>query len=180
MTSHHKSLFPRSGFSLAEVAIAVAILALSLTTLLGLIPSVMTNIRKASNLTAENRIVSEITGRIELGDWGNPSAPPFHWSNLSEILAQRWYFDDQGNPIKTSDSGFGMRLSYVATAELAPSSEAGQSGQVTLPGNGNSSAPPTTNSKVIHVRVAGTTDASFNFSNPSLHSTYVSVIARQF
>lgn len=173
------SLSPRA-FSLAEVAISVAILALSLTTLLGLIPSAMNNMRLASNMTAEARIVSEITGAIELADWGSPAAAPYHWSNLPAVLSNRWYFDDQCNPIDASSSGFDLRLSYIATAQLAETATPAGAGQVIVPADGAGSLPATTNAKAIHVRIASTNNTGFAFTNPAQYTTCLALIARQF
>jgi uncharacterized protein (TIGR02598 family) len=176
----HRSTRP--GFSLPEVAISVAILSLSLLTLLGLIPSVMDNMRQASSRTAETRIVSEITGAINLADWGVPSAAPYHWNNLSTILDRRWYFDDQANPIAANDPDFNMRVSYVARARLASEPGGGSTshGEVVFPAPAGSSLPTVTNAKAVQVLIASSTRKDFAFDDPTKYSAYLTVVARQF
>lgn len=170
---------PSRAFSLPEVTLAIGILGLSLTALLGLIPSVMDNMRNASNLIAETRIVSEITGTISLSDWGEPTSAPHHWSNLSSILTNRWYFDDQANPIAPGDLNFNTRLSYVATAELASESGNSASGDISLPSD-TGSTPPSTHAKAFHVRIAATHRRNIDFDDPAKYTTYLTLIARQF
>ncbi|TLD68544.1 Verru_Chthon cassette protein B [Phragmitibacter flavus] len=174
---HHRT---RQAFSLAEVAISVAILALSLTTLLGLIPSVMDNMRQATNRTAETRIVSEISGAIGLADWGAPAAAPHHWSNLPTILANRWYFDDQANPIAPDDASFDLRVAYVASAQLASESGTTAHGDINMPVGDTADLPAATNAKAIHIRIASSTRENFPFDNPNTFSTYLTLVARQF
>lgn len=168
------------GFSLPEVTLAIGILAFSLTALLGLLPSVTENMRNASTLTAETRIVSEITGAISLSDWGEPAGEPYFWSNLSEILSNKWYFDDQANPIAPGDTNFNMRLTYVATAELASEPGYAVTGNIYVPGENLSATAASPNAKAIHVRIATTHRPNFSFDDPSKYSTYLTLIARQF
>lgn len=168
------------GFSLPEVTLAIGILGFSMTALLGLIPSVLDNMRHASTLTAETRIVSEITASISLSDWGEPAGAPYFWSNLREILSKRWYFDDQGNPISPGDYNFDMRLTYVATTDLASEPGYQVTGNIYVPGENRSATPASPHAKAIHVRIATTTKQNFSFDEPSKYTTHLALIAHQY
>jgi uncharacterized protein (TIGR02598 family) len=168
------------GFSLVEVAMAMAILSVAMTAILGLLPYVLDNLRVAGNITAEVRIVSEVTGRIELSDWGSPGAAPYGWTNLPAILSARWYYDDQANRIISTDPQFAQRLTYIAEAQLTPASGGNAAGALVMPFLSGQSPGPTTHGKAIYVRVASSADAAYVFSNPARYSTYTAIVAKQF
>ena len=107
-----------SGFTLIEVAIAVAILAVSLVALLGLMPAGMTNFRKAMDTSITAQIAQRILLDMEQADFdqvidaandkGN-SPSTFTFTAPTRALvqgAQQFrYFDDQGSELILSNNG---------------------------------------------------------------------------
>jgi uncharacterized protein (TIGR02598 family) len=160
-----------AGFSLPEVALAVAIAALSIVTLLGIIPSGLESVRAAGNTAATARIISQVTGELQLSDWGaKPGNATGTWSKLQRSLDRKWYFDDQANPLNDpSTAGFDMRLAYVVRVRAT-------SNGVLLPGN----TTPTSDMISINVDVAVTPNANYNFANPALFQTQPAVLTRQY
>lgn len=160
----------QAGFSLPEVAIAVAIAALGLVTLLGIIPSGLDSIRFAGETTAEARVVSQVLGEIQMSDWGKKTAG--QWSKLEQTLQRRWYFDDQANPVDvatTSATNFENRITYVV--RVRPNTV-----NVTLPG-----APaPYEDTKSVLVDIAVTPNSAFDFAPGRTFRTRPALLVRQF
>lgn len=157
-------------FSLPEVAIAVAIAAVGLVTLLGIIPGGLESVRVAGQTTAEARIASQVLGELQLSDWGAANRQTGEWSNLSLLGTKRWYFDDQANPLSetAASNGMGMRLAYVVKVRVV--------GPARLTG----STDQATDLQKVQVDIAVTTNSGYDFSRPKGHRTYPSVLARQF
>ncbi len=139
--------FPR-GFSLAEVTIATGITAVAMTTLLGLIPQGLSNLREAGELSAHSRIARHIFGTLSQESWQDTSG--------ADTLAQRhdrrrYYFNDQAAVIE-SDRPDKLEVTYVAEV-LVPEQN------VTLP------AASTTDPflRRVTVRVATVPDTEFDF-----------------
>lgn len=107
------------GFSLVEVALAVAIAAVGLVAILGLVPQGLEMSRRTANLAAESRILQQISGEIQAEDWGKQPAL-FPVGN-----APNRFYDDQGTSILKDDMS---RLAYVARVEV-PTPD------VTMPGS---------------------------------------------
>lgn len=93
-----------NGFSLVEVVIALAIAAVGIVSILGLLPHSLETIKKTGNLTSEARILQKIAGEYNLGGWNETAG------TTSEVQ----YFDDQGVEVKTTDPDFETRFVYVA------------------------------------------------------------------
>lgn len=159
-----------SGFSLPEVAIAVAIAAIGLITLLGIIPGGLESVRLAGQTTAEARIASQVLGELQLSDWGSVNRQNGVWSNLSLLGAKRWYFDDQANPLSdsaaTNDSD--MRLAYVVRVRVV--------GPTRLSGATEAAA----DMQRVQVDISVTTNAAYDFSRPTAYRSYPSVLTRQY
>ncbi len=156
------------GFSLPEVAIAVAIAALGLLTLLGVIPTGLDSIRAAGETTAEARVVSQVVGELQMSDWGNKSAD--RWTKLDEILTRRWYYDDQANPLdQSSGTSFATRLTYVVRVRRANAT-------ALLPGA--NAAYDDLQSVLIDIAV--TPNPAYAFTNPKAFRTRPALLARQF
>lgn len=96
----------RSGFSLVEVALAVAIAALAIITLLGLLPQGLEMSRKTSLLASNSSILEQIIRNLE----------NLQWKNLPTNTIKK-YFTDQGLEVK-SDS---EEISYVAEIDFRQS-----------------------------------------------------------
>lgn len=141
------------GFSLPEVTLALGIAAFGITTLLGLMPQGLQNIRKAGDVAAASRISQHILGALDQ----TPAA------------ARRYYFDAFAVPVdpagKKKDD-----IAYVAEVALPKA-------DLTLPG------APTTNDAFlqrIEVRLKQTTliDYDFGQADPASYKLYSHVVAR--
>jgi uncharacterized protein (TIGR02598 family) len=89
-----------AGFSLVEVALAVAIAALAIITLLGLLPQGLEMSRKTSVLTNNSSILEQIIRNLE----------NMQWSDIPTSGVSNKYYTDEGLEV-TSDS---KEISYVA------------------------------------------------------------------
>jgi uncharacterized protein (TIGR02598 family) len=153
-------VYPASqrGFSLAEVTIAVGITALGLVALLGLLPQGYDMARKTSQITAESRIVQQITGEYQTGDW----------TQMATLAAprNRWY-DDQG--LETLDSA-ALGISYIVRVNVpAP--------DLRLPGAAAAATPEEAVRRVI-IQIASNTNPNYAFDDPRRYSTVTAHIAK--
>lgn len=161
----------KCGFSLVEVTLAVAIAALAVTTLLALIPHSISTIRKAGITTLEARIVAQVVGELQLADWGtHDGRTPGRWSNLEQLLAQKWLFDDQGNMLDAKRSeDIQMRLTSVVRPRVSPST-------VVLPGGTVQSVE----NVGLMVDIAASADPDFPFTVDGSFRTIPAILTRQF
>lgn len=141
-------LTKRQGFSLVETVLALGIMGLAITALLGLLPHGIELSKRAANISAVSRIVSNITGRMSI----------MHFGNIAGIQTTRLMFDDQGSNIE--DSG-GSEIDIAFVAEVTVN----RAGAI-LPG---SSAPQSMVLPVV-IKVAATPNRTFNFENAALSS----------
>lgn len=130
---------------------AVAIAALGIITLLGLIPHGLSTSRKTINEIATTRIVAQLVAEAQLADWQSLDATTDDTSRL---------FDDQGVEIQ-SGSGNMTTLSYVARVGI-PAKD------VILPTNSN--AAVSQNLRRVIIDVAPVPDQNFFKSNPAPES----------
>ncbi len=77
------------GFSLVEVALALAIMAFASASIISLIPFGLTSFRQAMNNTIESEIVQGLTNDISLSDFGN-------LKNMAVAQGTTYYFDAEG------------------------------------------------------------------------------------
>lgn len=159
------------GFSLVEVTLAVAIAALAVTTVLALIPHSLSTIRNAGITTLEARIVGQVVGELQLADWGtHDGRTPGKWSNLEQLLAQKWLFDDQGNMLdaqRTDD--LEMQLAIVVRTRVSPSA-------VILPGGTAQSSE----SVGLILDIAASSNPNFPFTAEGSFRSIPAILARQF
>lgn len=144
-TSLHATIGVRSntsGFSLVETVIALGIMGLAVTALLGLLPHGMEMSKKAANAGAEARILDTI--RSELGN--------FSFTGLQGISKKRLAFDEEG--MLLDNSAEAVLISYVA--EISTAASGGN--PVSLPGG--SAERLLLN---IVAKVASTPNGDFNF-----------------
>lgn len=161
----------RSGFSLAEVTVATGVMALALTTLLGLIPHGLNNIREAGNLAAENHITSHILGTLSQAKWQGAGGEDLLVPTYDQ---QRYYFDDQGILIESKEPG--MDLAYVAEVRVPthdvnlPESAAPEGGE----------APVDPYLRRVTVKVASVANENFDFDRalPIAYRSHTTLIAR--
>ncbi|MBL9114813.1 MAG: Verru_Chthon cassette protein B [Verrucomicrobiaceae bacterium] len=145
---------PRAnGFSLIESVVALGIMGLAVTALLGLLPHGMEVSRRAANAGATARIIESVTNELS----------QLNFTNLQDLPAlQRLVFDDEGMllfPGQTSG-----QIAYVAEVEKPNDSQ----GKATLPGGG-----PDEYLLRFIVKVANTPLPDFNFedADPSAYYT---------
>lgn len=127
----HLSRRPASaGFSLVEVSLAVAIAALAIITLLGLLPQGLEMSRKTGILTINSNIIEQIIRDLENTEFALlPSQQPGAGgggtgANALPVVSRR-YFDDQGQQVDEDDSN----LSYVAEIDFSEPASLPQNAQ---------------------------------------------------
>ncbi len=135
------------GFSLAETAIAVAIAALGMISIIGLLPQGLEMSRRTAGMAAESRILQQVTGEIQAENWNDLLT-----KYPSGAVPNRFY-DDQGLVVTAQD---GLRVAYVARIEV-PTPD------VTMPGSSDSSAHLYLRRMVV--KVSYKADINFNFDD---------------
>lgn len=100
---------------------AVAIAALGIVSIMGLMPQGLETSRKTSNMAAESRIMQEIIGDLESADWSNLET----YVSATSIRS----YDDQGIQV----TGGNVLVSYVAKLQISSDSYIPQSGSVAAP-----------------------------------------------
>ena len=157
---------PPSGFSLVEVTLAMAICALAVITLLGLIPQGMELSRKTSQMTDSSYIIEQIMRDLEGSTWTSLTR---NKSSSSSSGAQNFvgtetrYYDLQAASV-TKDSS---QIVYVAAFSFydahLPTDSTAQNNLIRVMG-----------------RVASTSNTAFNFSqaSPATYITFYDLISR--
>lgn len=149
------------GFSLVEVALAVAIAALGIITCLGLLPEGLEMSRKTAQLAINSNILEQIIRDAENASWpvlkpahGLPASYPMQTDGGTASGAPlRLLYDFQGSKVEATSG----QISFVA--------EVGFSGTCVLPGNPSSANEPFLARLVI--RVANSQDPEFQFPSTS-------------
>ena len=75
-----------AGFTLAEVLIALGIVATVMVGMLAMIPHAIGSIRESNSLTIKGRIAQEVISNIQMSDWGQidedyKGKPPSKYDN---------------------------------------------------------------------------------------------------
>jgi len=105
--------FAVKGFSLIEVATALAIFAFALVGLISLLPMAITTHRQAVGNTVIAQITQQLTGEVQM-------CGPNEFAKTYTQQNQVWYFDYQGNQTGTATATTG-----TATPSPAPSTNPG-------------------------------------------------------
>ncbi len=159
----------KNGFSLVEVVMAVAIAALGIITVLGLIPGSLASIREAGEITSRTRIIASISSEIQMSDWGNRSSAGVPWTGLGAFLDRRWSFDDQANLLSGDGADLAMQQSYLARVRL-PEQRVSVSGQQGLNGDLVN----------LMVDIATVNDPGFGFENNANVFSVPIIVARRY
>jgi uncharacterized protein (TIGR02598 family) len=96
----------KGGFSLVETVLAMAVMSLAVTVLLGLLPHGLEMSRKAGVSAGEARINTDVIAELSQVDW----------ADLSGYNDDRFYFDDQG--VRLDDTATTSLTAYVARVRL--------------------------------------------------------------
>ena len=97
--------FRDAGFSLVEVSLAIAIVAISFIALLALIPPGMNNFRKAMDTQTATEIFQRVVADAQEADFDTlrGSASEKGGAGAQFYRLPLRYFDDQGNELKVAD-----------------------------------------------------------------------------
>lgn len=169
------------GFSLVEVTIAMAIAAVSLITLIGLLPQGMDTMREAGDRAIEGRIHQQILNELQMADF----------DSLDTYNDMEIYYDNQGEELGDSKGGGGAEkgsFEHIYTARLSvpqmtggkvPDSVGGGSfGGVKL---GDSDPNQSLRLVVVEVAAVGGRGSNFDWSdeeNAALIHTYQSYVVK--
>jgi uncharacterized protein (TIGR02598 family) len=155
------------GFSLVEVALAVAIAAVGIITLLGLMPEGLEMSRKTGLLTLNSNIVEQIIRDLENTQFRLlPTQGTGSGSGGGTVIQQRSrrYFDDQGQQVGEDSNAiiFVAEIDFSQPAAL-PKTEQQQP-----------------NLRRVIIRVANTGNPAFEFNpdNQIAYTTYNHLLAR--
>lgn len=154
ISAHRPALLrPKRGFSLVETVLAMAVMSLAVTVLLGLLPHGLEMSRKAGVSAGEARITTEILGELSQVDW----------TALATYDNKKFYFDDQG--VRLSESA-GLEIAYVARVQLPV--------PMNLPG----ASVPSDNLRRVVLDIASTPNTKFEFKDGQTFATYTSILCR--
>jgi uncharacterized protein (TIGR02598 family) len=143
----------RKGFSLVETVIALGIMGLAVTALLGLLPHGMEVSKKAADAGAMARIIDTVSTELSQLSTENLTALP---------AIQRLLFDNEGMLLLTSSST--SLVSYVAEVTKPTNTN----GLVALPGG---TADPNLLCFVVKVASTPLTDFRFELADPATFFT---------
>lgn len=149
----HISKLSPAGFSLVEVALSVAIAALAIITLLGLLPQGLEMSRKTGLLTSNSNILEQIIRDLENAQY-----------SLIPTKKEKKYFNDQGAEVKATSK----EITFVAEIDFEQ--------QASLP----QSETTQKHLRRVIVRVATTSDAAYKFdpNNRASYATFNHLVAR--
>jgi uncharacterized protein (TIGR02598 family) len=155
-------IYRTRGFSLVETVLAIGIMGLAITALLGLLPHGLEMTKQAGDENAYARIIESV--RTEL--MRHPFATVARLADTS-----RMQFDEQGMSLSVASGG---QQAYVAQIDYRGPNESA----ITLTG-GNAAHQALHN---FAVHIAASPQVDFNFKNrpPRSYRTYPVVIARNF
>jgi len=163
MKSLRHSRRASGGFSLIEVTIALGITAFGITSVLGLLPQSLDQIRKASDVGAEARIFQQIASDISQAEWDSSSSSA---APASTTQTRRYYFDRMAQALTEHDAA--LELAYIAEVRVEPAG-------VVMPGGEFDS-----NLRRVFIRLlqTGVADADLDLSAGDALKSYSTLIAR--
>ncbi|MFO1439168.1 MAG: Verru_Chthon cassette protein B [Verrucomicrobiaceae bacterium] len=158
-SSHHTR--PSSdGFSLVEVALAVAIAAVGIITCLGLLPEGLEMSRRTSELAITSNILEQVIRDVENAGW--PYLVTVQGSKVKK------YFNDQGTEVAqdAKDITYFVEIDYSPLAYLSATNPSVDGLQQNL--------------KRLVIRMAATSNPDYKFEgkNPALYKTFNHLVAK--
>lgn len=151
------------GFSLIEVTISIAITAVALVSLMGMLPAGMKTMREASDRAVETRINQQVLSELLLADWGDRANFDYRASGAPGVR----FYDDQGIVIEAGAGDFDFshvytaRISVPAVGQPLPQSiEGGVYQGVFVPGEGR----PDPDLQLVIVEITSVLDSAFESS----------------
>jgi uncharacterized protein (TIGR02598 family) len=159
----------RSGFSLVEVMLSLAIASLGFITMLGLLPQGLQLSRNAANISAESRIKQKLTGELLTTSWKQ-----LNWTSYGPSR----YFNDQGIELTQSEikssGGAAQTLAYVASVQM-PNNPL----DLDLPKEGQNEGYESYLRRV-RINIATSNRPDFDFANAPqrLVSSYTAILAK--
>ncbi len=159
---HRDAVRLNLGFSLVEVALAVAIAALGIITCLGLLPEGLEMSRRTAELTMQSNILEQIIRDIEKAAWVDIAGGP---------ARQNRYYDSQGIQV-AEDS---RDITYVVEIDASVECD--------YPGSNEDSKfhkelQNQLQRLVIRIATSSSTDYDFRGKDPSLYTTFNHYVAR--
>ncbi len=105
------------GFTLVESTLATSILALAITSILGLIPFSLSNSREAGATMTEALIHQTLMGRMSLAKWSGLEGQDLLSQQFNE---HQYFFDDQGVEVSPAGVQGAGRIIYMAQIRVHP------------------------------------------------------------
>lgn len=139
----------KAAFSLIETVLALGIMGLAITALLGLLPHGIEMSRKAANVSAMSRIVDSVQSRLLMNSF----------AALKNLASTTLHFDDQGAILE--DGGDLTTTSYVVRVRPARGTAL-----ATIPG----AAQNQETLLCFAVDIAATANTNFNFDDAASKS----------
>lgn len=147
-----------SGFSLVEVALAVAIAAVGIITCLGLLPEGLEMSRRTAQMAINSNILEQLIRDVENAGW------PYLKTQTGRV---KRYYNDQGSEVAVdaADLTYVVEIDYSNLAYIPAPSAALQTQNYL---------------KRLIIRMATTTNPNFEFAgkNPALYTTFNHLVAK--
>lgn len=146
------------GFSLVEVALAVAIAAVGIITCLGLLPEGLEMSRRTAQMAINSNILEQLIRDVENAGWP--------YLNIQTGKVKK-YYNDQGSEVAEDAKD----LTYVVEVDY--------SNPAYIPAASND-LKLQSNLKRLVIRIATTTNSKFEFTgkNPALYTTFNHLVAK--
>lgn len=138
-------------FSLVETVLAMAVMSLAITVLLGLLPHGLEMSRKAGVSAGEARVTNDVLAELSR----------LEWTTLPTYDKRLFFYDDQGVRVENSEP-----VAYVARA-LVPTG-------MKLPGSNSDSDAL----RRVVIQIVSTSNRNFKFGDGKLASSYTSILSR--
>ncbi len=171
------------GFSLIEVTIAMAIAAVAISTLLGLIPQGLDTMRQAGDEAIQGRIHQQILNELQMVPFDGSAGDV-----LNSYHRKEFYYDAQGEELDAADKGsfshiYSARVSILAPGggSAPPSVDGASFNGYSFDGGGGGTENQYVRPVIVEVAPVAGLAANFDFDDPQnfhLISSYQSVVAK--